>query len=403
MVLALFFLFLVVFPFGALAKLPVYLIKAPEVNLYLTDVLAGLIAFFWWGRRWFQGKKIKPPSLTKPILAFALVAGLSLLVNTPLLTGREVVVAGLYWLRWLAYASLYFVIADLQRHFKELKRNRLQRFLLVIGLAVAVFGLVQYFLWPNFKALEVFGWDPHFYRLASTFLDPGFTGLILVLTLIMIVNLGWQKKKSWLFAFLFVYLALALTHSRSSYLAYLISMGVIAWRKKTAKFFLAIALLGLATLLVLPQPAGEGGKLGRTYSIEARIRGWGQALVIASDHPLLGVGFNAYRYAQRDYGFLKEKNQVSHAGAGADSSLLFVLATTGILGLGVYLWLWGKIFRLARTDLIVLASAVAVLIHACFLNSLFYPWVMAWMWLLMTLPGDNKDISRQILQAKGFE
>lgn len=383
-VISLFFAYLLLFPFGVLAKIPVYLIKAPEVNVYLTDLLVGLIAFLWWGRYLLRRKKLPLPPLARPIFLFSFLAALSLIVNAPLLVGREVLIASLYLLRWLAYASLYLVATDLGCRFKELKSRHLRRFLLVSGLAVAVFGLVQYFLWSNLKALEIFGWDPHFYRLTSTFFDPGFAGLILVLTLILIVNFGWSKKKKaiWRLLFSLTYLSLVLTHSRSSYLAYLISMGVIAGVKKAPKFLLVVFLLGLSTLLILPQPAGEGGKLTRTYSIKARIEGWQQALTIAVDHPLFGVGFNAYRYAQRKYGFLTEKEvQLSHAGAGADASLLFVLATTGILGFGAYLWLWGKIFGQARGDLIVLASAAAVLTHACFLNSLFFPWVMAWVWL----------------------
>lgn len=385
----LFFIYLALFPFGQLTRLPVPSIKAPEIHLYLTDLaLTGLVACWLGWKLLRRGKFILPP-LAKPIFFFSFFALLSLLINTPLLSGREVVVSGLYLARWLVYAGLYFVVFDIKERFKWLKPVDLLNFLISIGVTIALFGLVQYFLWPDLKALRVLEWDPHYYRVVGTFLDPGFTGMLLALTLILVVikcadtSSGHWSNRRWLFfGGLIAYIALALTYSRASYLAYLTGMGIIAWMKKAPKFFLTIFLVGALTLLILPRPAGEGGKLGRRYSIEARIRNWQNSLVIIRDNPIIGVGFNTYRYAQRDYGFLEEdKWEMTHAGAGADSSLLFVFATTGILGLIAYLWLWWKIIQ--TKNLIILASAAALLAHSFFLDSLFYSWIMAWMWILL--------------------
>jgi len=293
-------------------------------------------------------------------------------------------------MRWLVYAGLYFVLFDVRRFL--FKQKDLLIFLVILGVAIAFFGFVQYFLWPNLKPLETLNWDPHYYRLVSTFLDPGFTGLILVLTLIILVNLLFKNKSNrWLIlAGGIVYIALVLTHSRSSYLAFLVGMGIISWLRKNTKLFVVALVVLLLSLLVLPQPKGEGGKLARTYTISYRFKNWQNALTIIKDHPLLGVGFNAYRYAQRDYGFLEEEKwQETHAGAGVDSSLLFVLATTGILGLISYLWYLGSAGVLAFWQrkkvigIVCLASLGAILAHSFFLNSLFYPWVMGWLAILL--------------------
>lgn len=105
-------------------------------------------------------------------------------------------------------------------------------------------------------------------------------------------------------------------------------------------------------------------------------------------NPLFGTGFNLYRYANT--GAVGD----SHAGAGSDSSLLFVFATTGIAGLLIYLWLWGKILKLGwqrrntQAGLILLASSTSLLIHSLFSNSLFYPWVLGWMAFLLALQDD---------------
>lgn len=386
---ALFFTYLVLFPFGQLTRIPLYLVGS-EVHFYMTDVVLFLLLLSWgiW-RFGLKKKKYQLPPLALPIFLFAIVAGLSLGVASPLLSNREVMVSGLYLVRWLVYAGLYFVVFDVRR--RLFKPDDLLNYLIIIGIAVALFGFVQFFLYPNLKALEVLEWDPHYYRLVSTFLDPGFTGLILVLTLVTIF-ISYKKKKSWWLVIggLIVYVALILTHSRSSYLAFMVAMGLISWLKKNIKVFAVAFIVLLLFLAILPQPKGEGGKLTRTYSIVDRFESWQNALTITKDHPLLGVGFNAYRYAQRDYGFLEEEKwQVSHAGAGADSSLLFVLATTGVVGLVSYLWYLVKAFGLSYWQrkkiigVVCLASLGATVVHSFFLNSLFYPWIMGWLAILL--------------------
>ncbi len=390
--LALIISLFILFPFGQLNRLSMVFL-GPEVNLYLTDLVIASLVGYWLFWKLARKSKLTLPPLAKPIFLFSALAFLSLFFNAPLLSGREVLVSGLYLARWITYAGLYFVISDLIRSPKGKKQNLkklIASLLIGAGVASAVFGLFQYVLLPNTKFLKYLGWDPHYYRAIGTFLDPGFLGMILVLSLILLIDRYWQKivkpKKLFMIPyslFIILYTALALTHSRSSYLAYLVGMTVIAWIKKAPRFLLMVVLIGGLTLLILPQPPGEGGKLGRTYTIEARIRNWQQSLIIAKDQPFLGVGFNAYRYAQRDYGFLEDGWQVSHAGAGADSSLLFVLATTGILGTSAYLWLWRKILK--TNHLAVLASSLALLTHSFFNNSLFYPWIMAWMWILLAI------------------
>lgn len=390
LITALLFFYLVLFPFGQLNRLPISLFQSPEIRFYLTDLVMFLLVILWGGWRFLLiKKKYTLPLLAKPIFLFLMIAIISLIVNSSRLSIRELFVSGLYLLRWIVYAGLYFVLIDLKSQFKYLKWSSMVNYLIVLGAMTAIFGLVQYLIWPDIGFLEVFGYDPHYFRLVGTFFDPGFIGIILVLTLILLVVSNWEKigvfklKNLPVHCLLFtVYCSLALTYSRSSYLAYLMGMGVIAFIKKAPRFFLIILFIGALTLLILPrQSGGEGIRLERTSTIQARVGSWQNALIISRDHPLIGVGFNAFRYAQRDYGFLKEQWQESNAGAGADSSLLFVLATTGIIGFLTYLGIWWKILRIG--NLTILASALAILIHSLFLNSLFYPWVMAWMWILL--------------------
>lgn len=379
-------LYLALFPFGQLTRGPFYLFKSPEINLYLTDIVLFCLLFFWFvWRKCILKKRYQLPRLAKPIFLFLLIALSSLLINFRNYSGREILVSGLYLVRWILYGSLYFIISDLKTKFKYLNRQNITRFLIVIGVVYAIFGLLQYWFWPDISLLTVMGWDPHYYRIVGTFLDPGFSGIIYVLTLILLLSeKPFPPINYWLSAISFF--ALALTYSRSSYLAFLIAMTVIALMKKQLKFLLLACLLMALTVLILPRyQGGEGVKLERTASVQARADNWQKTFLIARDHFWLGVGFNTLRYVKRDYDIPNKDWQTSHAGAGADSSLLFVFATTGVAGLAAYLWLWLKMFRFSRRFLAIFATLMALMVHSWFLNSLFYPWVMAWLWLLLAM------------------
>lgn len=373
---------LAVFPFGQIATIPFGFLGFPAVRLHLLDLLAFGIVICWLGRKVSKKEKIPQTPLAKPILVFSGLALLSLLINTPLLGSREILVSFLYFLRFVVYAGVFLAVFDFYRKDK-MKKNLILKSLILVGAVSAVLALFQYFFFPDVRQLSYASWDPHYYRAVGTFLDPTFLGIILVLTLILVSFKLWEKKGGWLYlAGIVTYIGLALTYSRASYLAFLVGAGFISFFKKAPKFFFGALLLLVVTILVLPRPGGEGVKLERESTIKARIANWQQSLKIARDHPLLGVGFNSYRYAQKRYGFLSEEDwRVSHAGAGADSSLLFVLATTGIFGFLAYLWLWVKILRKASP--LVFTSGAALLAHSFFSNSLFYPFIMFWLWVLV--------------------
>ena len=167
--------------------------------------------------------------------------------------------------------------------------------------------------------------------------------------------------------------------------------------KKWIYIWIFIALLVLG-VFILPKNLGSAGvELWRTASVFARSDAAVQAATIFLDHPVFGIGFDTYRYAQKQYRFAAGKNwEVSHSGGGTDSSILFVLVTTGVVGLVAYGYLWTQIIRrmymLYNTDkksrvlsIIILASICAMFVNSLFINSLFYPYVMFWLWSLLGL------------------
>src|SRR3989344_5442053 len=293
--------------------------------------------------------------LLKPILAFGIVGVISLLIASFRLSLSEITIGAMYLLRWLVYSSLAGVVIQ---SIKVLP---------VVGIGTAIIGILQYIIIPDVRFLEAWGWDPHYYRIVGIFLDPGFTGLILVLTLIFIVINNYHKF--WWFV---VYIALALTYSRASYLAFFTAFTWISYQKKNWRYCtMSLLILGL-TIVILPRvSSGEGVKLERMSTVWARIASWRKAWEIFSDNPIIGVGFNTYRYAQK-------ASPESHAGAGSDSSILLVMATTGIIGLLYYLKYLKALWKLSTQRLALSTSLIAIFVHSFFLNSLFYPAVMLW-------------------------
>ncbi|MDD2483120.1 MAG: O-antigen ligase family protein [Candidatus Shapirobacteria bacterium] len=229
-----------------------------------------------------------------------------------------------------------------------------------------IFGLVQYFFWPDFTSFKSLSWDPHLYRLVSTFFDPTFTALI-YLFLIIIVFLD-KKFPLRIPVLIISYLALALTYSRSSYLCFFVAFTFIAYQKKNLKIFILSSLLIFSTIFLLPRFEGEGTKLERTSSITAKVENYKEGFNIFLKSPIVGHGYNNLFYVRQI------KNQNSHANSGFDGSLMTILTTSGIIGLILFLLGLKKVF--ISGNLVIKTILISLLLHSIFANSLLYPWIL---------------------------
>lgn len=333
------YLLFLILAFGQLERLP-------GLPLYLHDLVILLLIII----------NLRFLKFSRPAIWFLASAGLSLIIALFKLPFNQVLISSFYLVRWLAYACLLPV-------YRRLKLD-LKPWLKYLCLALAVLGILQYLFIPDTRFLAALNWDDHYYRLISTVFDPNFLGLIFVLGLILF-NL--QILPS-----LILLIALFLTYSRSSYLSLIAVILALAISRKKFKYLFLILIFAL--LPVLPRPGGEGVKLERVFSINQRFANYQESLQLIKLSPVFGLGFNTLRYYRQDF--------VSHAAAGLDSSLLFVLATTGVIGLLAYLnWLKS----LWPASLLVKLSLVAILVHSLFQNSLFYPLIMIWLWALTSL------------------
>lgn len=316
------------------------------------------------------------------------------------LTPGQLVISLAYPVRWLVYFGVYlFVINHVQPRDAGDVWNAVEWTIL----AMTAFGIVQAIFLPNFTqmiyagASDTVGWDQQGHRLMSTVLEPNIMAAMIVLVLLVSlariavgVELPWWKP-------VLLLAGLALTISRSGVLALIVGCMVILWARglsiKLLRFFGVIMLLMVAVLPRLIAFAAAYGKfdMGETSSAGVRLYAWAVALSTIAEHPIIGVGFNAYGYYKESAG-LAVKNVSDYS---SDGGLLFVAVMTGLVGLAAYTVMMWFVVRRCRAiwrderfgaddrglAIGAAAGAFAIVVHSLFVNAMFTTFVMEMMWI----------------------
>jgi len=277
---------------------------------------------------------------------------------------------GFYLLRLLSQLAFFLVLKE-----SALMNRFLQKLWVIVLVVSAFLGWYQFLTIPDLRFLADFGWDDHYYRLAGAFLDPGFAGLIFALAAVYFL-----QQKKWLGSAFFAVTSL-FTYSRASMMALLAGVAFILLRGRQIKRLLVIAVGLLLLIGFLPNRGGEGNNLKRTFSVVSRLANYSEAVQISTKSPLLGIGYN--NYCEGKAVFLGATDNTSHSCSGADSSILFLLATTGVIGV----LLIGKSLQVFVADTPILWPLLVVLLtHSLFVNSFFYSWV----WVVLALATARK-------------
>ncbi len=291
-----------------------------------------------------------PPSL-KTFLAGLAIGWLYALFLYPL---SSLLIPSLYTLRLLAYLALYKVT-----NHKSYLIN--QRYFLISGSIALLIGLLQYYLLPDMRVFQYLGWDDHLNRLTLPHFDPTFTAVTLALTLLSVSSISYFLPPIFL-------LAILLTYSRSVWLSLFLT-GVFSLRNK--KIILASSILLLVSILALPQKFGEGTNLLRTYSITSRFDNDLAYIQKYQWDLLIGRGLNTLVLDS------PSSSRPIHA-SGPNNSYLYLLATTGVMGLagwGIFMYL---IFQKSTHKPLLIFFFIASLFN----NVMFYPFALLWVMLI---------------------
>lgn len=322
-------LFVLLLPFGQLGRVTLGQLNGVFYihDFVLLALLLGFVLFFLLSKR-----NIILPVGSIPLIFFILFATASLVNSFNLFSGDNVFSGSLFLVRFILYSSLYVVVFNLIE--KEEIKLILEVFLLA-SLVISLLGFLQFIFFYDLSFLSDYGWDPHIGRLVSTFFDPNFLGGYLVFSFsISLALYVFKTLPSFLIITPLVYfIAIILTFSRSAYLSWIVSVLLFGFFRSKKLLLLFIPIFAF-TIFLLPRAQERiSGAAQIDVTAQARINSWQNALEITSKNLFLGVGFNNYRQAQAQHGYFTVNNpEGGFSGAGADSSLLLVLATTGVLG-----------------------------------------------------------------------
>jgi hypothetical protein len=372
---------------GQTVRFPIDSIYATTTDVFLPLVLLGLfLAVAVRGRVKELGKRIFgwwwlfAAFLPGIIFAFS---------RLPL---EDFIIAFSYFLRLIAVLCLIPLWQVLELRYKTVKKA-----LVATAASLAILGFVQLIFLPVlpptmnnifaqlFLKLSGGGWDPHRYRLFSTWLDPNFLGefFVMALSLLlagkMITN---ARKNVSLFAFgvaIIIFGALALTQSRSSFLAFLAVCAGYFVLGKTRRLVLPLITVILAALMIFPVFAGRifVSPLSDP-TVQLRISSWLQAWEQFKRFPLFGTGYNSYGVEQLALGNVN--NVGLHSLAGTDNFFLLMLATAGIWGFCIIIFalvrFFAKLIRPIRAgneaELAVFLVFISLLVHGQFVQSVTY-------------------------------
>jgi len=388
---------LVLLLIGNLGRIPVFAVGVKEAPLLLNDVvvavLVGCGALIALRRRSLRLEAVGMLGVSFAAIGLAAAA---LAVPRFELSWTEFLISTAYLLRWVLYFGIYLVLVELLRAGDA---RIVVRVLERVVLAFALFGIFQALFLPGFAQMVHPGeWDIQGHRLVSTFLDPNFAGMfILVGLFLQCGRLAFgDRLPLWQPAILLF--ALVLTLSRSSFVGLIVGitvlMAVRGNSRAFAKYALGSGLLLIAATPLLLEFAAGFGRFSLDGSAAVRFISWARAATIFLDNPVLGIGFNTYGFVQDAYGY----GAAIGSDFALDGGLLFVLVMTGVVGFAFYVGIIGVVIARCRALWIrsevpfergvalgVCAATIALVFHSVFLNSLLMTFFMETFWILWAL------------------
>ncbi|MDO8472089.1 MAG: O-antigen ligase family protein [bacterium] len=387
------------------------------MNLLIFSFLVGqLNRYFWPGSIWGRVNLLdlalfiiiavalfrrQRPQLNPWLIGWLLVAIVSTIWGFTVVGWQGQPEAYFYLLRLVIYGVWFGLVGIVLK-------QRAYLMACVIGTGIAILGFIQLQLLPSIslRLTELTGFDPHSGRLFSTFFDPNYAAIVLVLTLLMTLALIWQgagkARYYYLSAAAIQLVALLLTNSRSGLLALAVGLVIfvtaINWR-----YVLVVVLLATGVALFVPAISTRlTGALALDQTSRARFDSWQTATMVIDRQPILGVGYNNYQAATTILGRYQPRlGKIALAANASDSSLLTIWATTGLFGLVLALgWLLAEASqaqpttnrvqsstkaKFSRSQLAARRSVIAaLLVNSWFLNSLLWPFGLFLLALALT-------------------
>jgi hypothetical protein len=400
-----FYLYLLVLPLGRVLNTTLLDTDRKNVPLNPIGIVVTLLAVAWLIRRFRSNRT--PLARIPNFWFFAVFVGWSVfsLIFNYVRFGlgiKDTLLSGLYLVRWIQYALLYFIVYELAPRREQLKR--ILGWLFAGGVVFAIFGIVQSIFLPDF-ALMIYpdarpsiDWDIQGHRLVSTLLDPNIAAGYILIFVMIALSFYLHRMKGWFWICMTLLTALALTLSRGGVLGFIIGLFVLlsgAARKRALKVLVVLVLLGVVLYPALKPELEERERLTlENESALIRIADWLRMFEIVRDNPIAGIGFNTFGFVGLNYGIANE----GAVAFGLEGDLFMILVMTGVVGLILYLGIFwrmlGKLKQLRQSSNEVWDKAFsqgmkaafwAILASGFFTTLLLYPEIMGIIWVLWAI------------------
>jgi hypothetical protein len=368
---------------GLLALGQLQRVELPQYNLafYYHDILISiwlLISLLQYPIK-FKNYLTDFFNKNKNATIFSSIMLISLVLNTSISWD---ITAIFYTLRLATYISFAFSLSFLIKN-KKIDPEYLKFQLFSIGVLGLFLGFIQYTFIKDTRFLSIFGWDDHYARLIGTYFDPGFTGIIFLLTLFIGLSSKYIQNKILQAVIIISFTwGIVLTFSRASYLSLvagflIIALSGIKISKQSFQKIFTGTVLFIFLIILAPKPFGEGVDLFRTSTIYARYSAVTQQLKnIDSKTFFIGNG----PYSQKNsLSYLSETNNKlipSHSRV-PDNIFINVLLSSGIFGLLFFIsFLFNSGKNLKSKNLFIYAGFISLLVHTQFNSSLIQPFIL---------------------------
>lgn len=375
-------------------------LRLPVISSLWDEALLLVITVIALWRKFETGRKL--PDIGKPMTAFVAL-GLAYLVFQ--IHDIAVSVEG--------FRAVYQYILALLAGFFLLERRedavRVVRTLVVVAAVVGLYGIAQWVMAVDVPASWCDASEGVCRRAFSIVQSPNVLGSYMVLmspaAAALAVKDTPRLRWLWIVSALILLAALVCTGSRGAWLAFAGTIGLLLMLVNR-KLFIAFLCAAVLAAAFVPQISSRFGQLFSAEYLEkssndGRIARWLGSYDIMRNEPLFGLGLGRHGGAvgNRHFGTTY-----------VDSYYFKTLAETGLVGLGVYLWLMLVLFRsgfriwrsrrgrdfylcgglLAGLLGVILHNAVENIFEVPFMNTYF--WLMAGMllsfpWLKGDPPG----------------
>ncbi len=279
--------------------------------------------------------------LNIPIAAFLIAAAIGVIMAVDLKHSLK----GYMTLGWI---SIFFLFVNNVKDVTQFKR--LIRILILITTIAGAYAIFQ-----HFTRIDFFGNVKYVQKSLSRstgfFNSPQTFGNYILLVLPVVLGLSFysntRREKRWLqLSGLIILTAIIFSYTRGVWLGLiggLIFMAILR-SKKLLLLVVTGIIVGSMFLVFLPSSRVTQRVVGTFKSerpVGDRIYFWQGSLRIIRDYPITGLGWEGFRIVYPKYKPAKGRQLVCHA----HNNFIDMAVDSGLLGLGIFLWLLVTIYK----------------------------------------------------------